>query len=143
MHITTLKVTIALVMGLSQNNYAHSNVIHAHMEAAMVDITREEAEQLVADELNKKGDNDLVVDKSKTTKYQFGWVVEIFPKIYIDKGIHNIDQSIVDLGILGIGFYIVTQNGEIQHIPSNISPDRAIDWFTKNWKPNHNNDQLK
>ena len=115
MHITTLKVTIALVMGLSQNNYAHSNVIHAHMEAAMVDITREEAEKMAIAEAKKKGDDDLVVNKPLTEEYQFGWVIHMLPKKYMGTGV-------LDLSLFGIGFYIVTRDGVITHIPSSISP---------------------
>jgi hypothetical protein len=126
-------------MGFSPNNDAYPNVTHANTEATMVDMTREDAEQLAISEIkhrNKRGNDDLVVDKSQTTEYPFGWVVIILPKKYIESREN-------DLGIFGLGFYIVTRDGQIAHVPSSISPDLAIDWFTKNWKPAPGHDQAK
>ena len=139
MHFTTAMATIALVMELYLNNHAHPYVTHINTEDKMITITRENAEQAVIPEIRRiyKDDADnLAIDKSKTKEYPFGWVVVIFPKEYMETGIP-------DLGIFGIGFFIVKKDGSVDHIPNSVSPGIAIDWYMRTWKANHGNDQSK
>ncbi len=130
MHITTLTATIALVIGWGQNNHVHLNGMHTYMEVKMIDITRQEAEQIAISELkriNEKDGCDWSVDKTKTEEYPFGWAIKIFPKKYFE-------TTIPDWELVGIGFFIVIRNGDIVYVPDSVSPDTAINWFTKAWK---------
>ena len=97
----------------------------------MSDITRQEAEEIATSAMNRRRDaNELVIDKSKTREYPFGWVIIMLTKRYME-------TKIPDLDILGLGYFIVTRDGSINYIPTNISPDLAIDWYTKQWKALH------
>jgi len=122
-------------MGFYLHNYTYQNMTHANKEAKMIDITRQEAEEIARIEMNRKFEGntlDLTIDITRTEEYNFGWTIMMFPKKYIETR----DD---DFAAVGVGFFIVTRVGMITYIPTNMDPIIPINRYIEEWKATHGN----
>jgi len=122
-------------MGFYIDNHTHQNMTYTNNETKMVEITRQEAEEIARNELKRKYPNDqddLTIDISRTEEYNFGWTIMMFPKKYLETR----DEREM---LFGLGSFIVTRVGKIVYVPTNMAPIITINRYIEEWKATHGN----
>ncbi len=85
------------------------------MEDKMVNITFEQAEEIVRNELKKTPEFDFVIIESDTKEYTFGWVFTYVPRKLLE------DRDILNI-VVGRGPIIVNREGGIYELPFIVDP---------------------